>query len=867
MWRVIISLFFSSLFWANASTDHTYKILTADPGIYRVFYEDLSKASPMPDGLKSTALNLSYLGQPLPIFVEDGGDGIFGPKDYFEFQAKVLRGELGYYHEYTHTNAFFLALNATTPVRMTHQNLTQTYASRLPSKGRGAFYRSQQHLETDTLLMRFRSKKNEPHEIWYWKKLACNDAEPFEVPIDLPDIDTHLGGQVKLKVQLRGWSQISGNKHGIPDHVIQVLLNGEPIDKASWGGKDIHTIALDNIPANKWRVGNNTLGLHIPARHQDGGKLIVDVSILNWISIDYPKSPVFQKGQNPKFDVAPQHQGRDLQLFADSNSSLFLFTDQQQRFKLTSPLSKKGPVEIFGLPKELGVTSFYALNSKSFLKPNAILPVVENDLVYPAESVDYIMLTHPRLQEAVSPLADIHRKRGLSVKLVDIRDVYDRFNHGILHPKAIRDFLRHAQQNWPKPAPKFVLLVGDASWDTKNATVKDENYPDLTYYPRFRTEFNKILSTPYKDVEKNNRNLIPTMMFFDKTGHSASDNSLVCLDDDIKPDMAIGRLPVTEPAEVRAIVNKTIAYMNDSQVGPWRRNVLYITNEDQHFQKQTSKIASQMSDKGMVTHRIYPDSSEKSNEKHTEVILNALDQGQYMVYFFGHGGRYIWRTGPPDFRKNHDLFTLKDLDKLANNPKLPIIVSFTCFSAPFDHPGADSIGEKFLRIDQKGAVAFFGASWRNWPNYKMATETMSALTLAPTLGEAIQISKNKIYSPTLIQTYNLLGDPALPLRKNPSPLDITVTPQDNQLTVGFPIGKDLMGGSYLVEVLNKVGEPLETAKGTINAKEMQLKLAQQTEQELRVQVYLWHDQKNLDALGLVPLPSAEQAGSGKASMP
>ena len=59
---------------------------------------------------------------------------------------------------------------------------------------------------------------------------------------------------------------------------------------------------------------------------------------------------------------------------------------------------------------------------------------------------------------------------------------------------------------------------------------------------------------------------------------------------------------------------------------------------------------------------------------------------------------------------------MKHLDTLADNDRLPVVLSLTCYSAPFDHPTADSIGEKFLRIPERGAIAVFAASWRNSPS-------------------------------------------------------------------------------------------------------------------------------------------------------
>ena len=851
----------------KAGTNPVFKILTVDPGMYRVEFQDLAAAGLTSKSLPSSELALSFAGQPVAMLIEDGGDGQFEPGDHFEFRAHTLHGDLGYYHEYTQTSTFWLRLDAANPRRIRKAGKAKQANSLIPRKGRGAVFRSSQHIETDTLLMRFRSPHHQPQEIWYWQKLACNDRDPFAIPIQTPDLDRISGSKVHLKLGLRGWSRISGNRT-IPDHVIRVMLNGQMIHESDWSGRDVHILDIPNLPVNDWLEGKNNLQLMIPSRHDGEGKLIVDVTLLNWVEVDYPKKSVFDPSQNTVFNVSDAFANQPFHLVAARDQQIYLFTDHDYRWDIApSPQGQgQGPLAIYHFPGEAAGANFYAVAEGGFLKPRAILKSEATGLADPGQPVDYIMIAHPSLMAASKPLADYHRSHGLSVKQVDIRDIYDSFNDGILHPKAIQRFLAHAYNHWPKPAPRFVLLVGDASWDTKNAMVIDENYPDLTYYPRFRTEFNKILSTAYKDVTQNNRNLIPTMMYFDNSGHSASDNGFVCLDDDIFPDMAIGRLPVTRPEEVDAIVSKTIAYMNGSQVGPWRRNILYITNEETRFQTQTTEIATALAKKGMITQRIYPASSEKSNEKHTKLILDSLDQGQYMVYFLGHGGRYIWRTGPPDFRKNHDLFTLEDLDKLKTNPKLPIIISLTCYSAPFDHPGADSIGEKFLRIAEKGAVAFYGASWRNWPNHHMATTTMNAMVQAKTVGEAIQQSKHNLKSETLVQTYNMLGDPALPLRKPPHSLAIELHGEIGQLKAH--LGNHLSGGQGMLEVLNEVGEPLAAKTFTIGKSAMDIDVPKFEGQAASIQIYLWNTETQQDALGQIPFPAVpEKSEEGKPSSP
>ena len=148
----------------------------------------------------------------------------------------------------------------------------------------------------------------------------------------------------------------------------------------------------------------------------------------------------------------------------------------------------------------------------------------------------------------------------------------------------------------------------------------------------------------------------------------------------------------------------------------------------------------------------------------TQMALGAVASDS--PHFIGHGGRYIWRTGPPDLKKNNDLFTLDDVSKLGNGERLPMILSMTCYSAPFDNPTEDSIGEKFLREPGKGAIAVFAASWRNSPSASYSKAVISNL-LKPgaTIGEALVRAKAQTNDRTLVEMYNLLGDPAVVLER------------------------------------------------------------------------------------------------------
>ena len=149
--------------------------------------------------------------------------------------------------------------------------------------------------------------------------------------------------------------------------------------------------------------------------------------------------------------------------------------------------------------------------------------------------------------------------------------------------------------------------------------------------------------------------------------------------------LAIGRLAVAEPAEVRAIAAKTIRHIEQGTIDPRPRRTVWIASEDASFQHPSKQVARFASEQGFAPLTIYPRPDEASNVTHQARLRQAWNEGPLLVHFYGHGGRYIWRTGPPNHRKNHDLFTLDDLDRLAPTDRLPVVLSMSCFSAPFDH--------------------------------------------------------------------------------------------------------------------------------------------------------------------------------------
>ncbi len=880
-----------------ASASPVFKFYVEHTGVYEVSFERLVESG-LGGPLPSAAIGLRNFGSPVAVWVSDGGDGVFGPGDRVTFLGEVLRGSHSYLDPYSRFNCYRLSFDDEHPRR------GESLAADRADIEDPAKFLAKHHLESDRVMVRFRARPDEPEESWYWERLSVADKEPLRQDLvfegfargekshgkaaasadDLAESirsasseDGNPAGQIRahlrsvfeattatensvhLRLGLRGWSEPRHRERtSLPHHEIEILLNGDVVERATWDGTDHYNHELA-IPAGRIHDGRNELMVRIPKRvYPESGDLVVDVILLNWIEVEYEHLPLvgddqlrlFPMGGGPVYQVVVE---------SDDATPIELFHPDGVRYR-----SESGSL---AAEIEVGDGGFAVLKPSAAAPPNDVILDHPSSLRDDDQQIDYIMIAHGSLMDPTRRLAEFHRGRGLSVAVVDVQDIYDEFNFGVLDPRAIKDFLQYAHSSWRAPAPRFVLFAGDASWDFKNLSADDANYADWTYRPGETARFVKNSSTRYAEgADLNHRNLVPTSSYTTLEGHAASDTWFVCLDDgDSLPDMAIGRLPVATAHELEQVIDKTIRYASAPPVGPWKRNLLLIANESVAFQKRSDFIAQEYGSRGYLSTKIYPHPSEPANEHHTRRIVESLDGGVYGVHFIGHGGRYIWRTGPPDLKKNHDLFTLEHLDTLAASDRLPVVLSLTCYSAPFDHPTADSIGEKLMRIPGRGAIAVFAASWRNSPSPIMGEILMKELTTpGNTIGESVMRAKHEFKSDVLVQTYNLLGDPAVPVAAPGHELELAIddTAGGLVLTVGMPV--QVESAHLIADWVAADGAILREDRTEVRGTEFVLKLDPGVfeNQDLLagVRVYVWDEKLGIDGIGGLDLTGDDEAG-------
>ncbi|MEP6883084.1 MAG: C25 family cysteine peptidase [Dokdonella sp.] len=772
-------------------------------GIYALDQADILARQPGLADCASADLTLTNRGVEVPIRVLDGGDGKFDAGDRIEWLGQQLHGPMSWFDNYSVTNAYQLSASVGAHSRMRDEPAGTQH-------GQAKLIRSL-HLEQENMMIRLDQRQQKPGEepdVWQWIKLTQADPAPFSSEFDLPDLAAS-GADVALAINFRGISSIvapyNERDHRPDDHLVEIRVNGHLIKSLSWNGRDEFEQKF-SVPVKDLKQSANQLVLSIPQRKLPWNEkqIAVDVVMFNWIELGYPMQPRLGPASLPLQAVESLPIEVD---WSGNGEAPALFGDDGVR----RPAIPAGDHRVRYAAAKAGVTLYSAANVLSPVSTRAVSPI---DWHAPAQGYDYLIVSHASLINAVRPLADFHEKRGLKVAVIDIADVYDEFNHGITHPQAVRNLVAFATKNWPEPKPRFLLLVGDASFDIRHDTYNDLAYAKFANSPQELVpgHFSGIPATSYDSGAKRmgSRNLIPTWQYPSSEGQSASDNWFGAIDEgDYHPVVAVGRFPVVEPGEVTAIVNKTVDYLSKPRAGAWRRDVMFITDESSYFKQASDQIAGSISKQGFLADKIYASADEADNLAHQSAIKDGLNEGQLLVHFIGHGGRFIWRTGPPDLRKNHDLFTLDDVSELSNSGRLPMVLSMTCYSAPFDNPTEDSIGERFLREADKGAIAVFAASWRNSPSTKFSESLVKELLVpGATIGEGIVRAKKSIDDRTLVEMYNLLGDPAVVLERprEVAKLQISSDRWNPQLLIALPDPN--FSGQVTVNWLDEKGSSL-----------------------------------------------------------
>jgi hypothetical protein len=349
-----------------------------------------------------------------------------------------------------------------------------------------------------------------------------------------------------------------------------------------------------------------------------------------------------------------------------------------------------------------------------------------------ANQADYILIAPRAFLAAAEPLVERRQDQGLQARPVAFEEIAAEFGHGQASAEAIQGFLAYAFQSWARPSPRYVLLVGDASYDPRNFIGTSQPAP------------------------------LPAL--WTKTSYlwTVSDPLLAAVNgDDALPDLAIGRLPAATPEQAQALVGKLLAW-EDSGQGLNGAAALVADNPDiaGDFEADASDIAQSFFQGRSVSLLKLSELGAATRP----AILDALNAGLSHLGYVGHGGAAVWAS--------ENVWNSWDAPSLQAQSQQPLLVTMNCLNGYFVAPAFDSLSESLLKAEGGGAIASFSPSGLSLegPAHQYHRALMAELTGGQhqRLGDAI-LAAQKAYAqtglmPELVSVYHLLGDPATRIR-------------------------------------------------------------------------------------------------------
>jgi hypothetical protein len=403
---------------------------------------------------------------------------------------------------------------------------------------------------------------------------------------------------------------------------------------------------------------------------------------------------------------------------------------------------------------------------------------------------DYLIITHPDFYSEIIELADWKHSKGLMTKVVDTTTTGTTSS-------AIQQYIQDAYDTWD-PRPSYILLVGD------------EEFVPTNY------EYSAASDLWYTSVDGS----------------------------DYSPEIFIGRIPADTSQETNIIVQKILNYEQTPPASSdFYENFVvagYFQDDENNgyetrrFVRTSEEVRDYLLSEGYDGERIYCTESNRNPTHYNNGyygngeplpnellrptfawdgdkndLINAIESGIFILNHRDHGAEWGW--GDPHF-------SIDDFSSFSNGELLPVVFSINCLTGRFD--GGESFCEEFLRKDDGGAVAAFGASRVSysgyndylcrgfydslWPDFDI---DVGEDTPMYSLGEILNYGKTYMgntwgdpwgYERLTFELFHVFGDPSMEIwTAFPQDLDVSYETLENEFKVTV---KD-SGGSPVVNAL------------------------------------------------------------------
>lgn len=436
---------------------------------------------------------------------------------------------------------------------------------------------------------------------------------------------------------------------------------------------------------------------------------------------------------------------------------------------------------------------FVAFKNSAAYEPNFVEKIDNQDLSS-LQNVDYLVITTKDFLAQGERIANYYRtSKNYHAEVVDVRKIYNEYSSGSQDITAIRDFI--TKLNTPSKTLKYVLILGDTTFDFRNKTTTNKNN-----IPSYQSDFSENFEASFVTDD-----------YFAMTAPQASTYIYA-----VFPDLPIGRLPAQNITEAKNLVDKTLSYYNaipgqSTPFGDWRMKMNFVVDDDQDSRIDTStnpylkgtfhdvmnlvlvnNFEGNTDKPEYNIKKLYLDSfpaqSTAGGQRYPQVnqgITNAMSNSLYL-YYFGHGGINGWAQ--------ERVLTLQEIAAFNNYnnvySRFPFISTITCEFTLWDDHNISSAGEQLMKLPQGGANAMITSSRAIATVYgRLFTENYTRNLFKLTnndfssIGDAFLAAKKEYGTDSNHLKVNLLGDPALKLSrpKNLIAIDNIDSPVSGQL--------------------------------------------------------------------------------------
>lgn len=668
------------------------KIGVKHEGWYRLTQSELVSAGLNPD-IDPRFLRLFVEGREQPMVVSSAKDGRFDESGSLEFYGTGLDTPS------TDTRIYWLIADNSEGLRIEHvkgdglANPDSSFPFTVERKDRTIY---------------FSALRNGEKENFFGAVVA---QTPVDQALTLEHLDPVARGPVKLQVTLQGVTLLP--------HLVGVQLNGTSVGQLMFNNQSQGFAELEAAQS----LLNE--GVNVVTLIAQGGP--GDVSLVDSIRITYPHR--FVADNDALQFTAPGEQQVRVGGFTAPNIRVIDVTDPNTPQEVDGQVEKEGSgFAVTAASPQIATRTLIAFSETQMRHPASIVSNVPSHWRQKENADDLLIIASLDLFASAENLKLARQKQGLKVALVNVEDIYDEFNYGEKDPQALKDFLSYARSNW-QLAPRFVLMFGDASYDSRDY------------------------------LGAGDHNLVPTKLVDTDFMETASDDWFADFDGDGLTEMAIGRLPVRDSKEADVMIAKILDY----EAATPADSALLVSdiNDGYDFEQATRQLRALLPPSLRVEEI---DRGQLDAATAKTRLLAALNRAERVVNYSGHGNVGQWRG---------DLLNTNDADSLTKAERPLVFVIMTCLNGYFQDPVADGLGESLMKIERGGAVAVWASSGMTLPEeqsimnqelYRLLFSPRSIGTQPMTLGEAVARAKAYVSNQDIRRTWIFLGDPTMAFR-------------------------------------------------------------------------------------------------------